>query len=79
MSLIMSKIPILIYHAIDADNEQVTVKGKGELIYIVTLEEFEQQMQYLSDKDYHVLSLEDYVFSITRHHRNMMHADMPER
>jgi len=66
----MNRVPILIYHAIDADNDKVIVKDNGELLYVVRLEEFERQMKYLSDNGYHVVSLDDYVAFVMRYQDN---------
>jgi peptidoglycan/xylan/chitin deacetylase (PgdA/CDA1 family) len=59
----MNRIPVLIYHAIEAHNCPVKVKYKGDLVYILTSEKFEQQLNYLADNGYKTISLEDYVAS----------------
>jgi len=81
----MNRVPILIYHAIESDDEPVEVKDIGELIYVIGLEEFERQMKYLYDNGYRSVLLDDYVaFAIHHQNKKKTHgskvcSDLPEK
>ncbi|AAU15305.1 TPA: polysaccharide deacetylase family protein [Bacillus cereus] len=60
------KIPVLMYHHLLKNNEkqsQPNFKNKGT---VLTVEQFEKQMKYLEDNDYHTLTLQEFEDFIER-------------
>lgn len=60
------QIPVLMYHHLLKNNEkqsQPNFKNKGT---VLTVEQFEKQMKYLEDNDYHTLTLQEFEDFIER-------------
>ena len=53
------KIPVLMYHGIESDDQPAGYDDPGDLLYVLKKEQFYQQMKYLCDNDYHVANLLD--------------------
>jgi len=52
-------IPVLMYHGIEDEDTPAGYEDAGSLLYVLLKEQFNEQMQYLQDQGYHVVSLLD--------------------
>lgn len=55
----MNNIPIFTYHAISNKNDSFIASDKGELIYALSSEDFEQQIDYLYHSGYNTIYLDN--------------------
>jgi len=52
-------VPVLMYHGIEDENQPAGYDDAGSLLYVLKKEQFLQQMEFLKDNGYQVISLLD--------------------
>lgn len=58
------KVPILMYHDIELNDPRYDRTDVEVRPYVLPASRFEEQMRSLTEQRYHVISLEDFVFSV---------------
>ncbi len=65
-------IPVLMYHALQGGGQEYNFNDPGEYRYVIDVKDFRQQIEFLKNKGYHSISLQDAAGSAETSEKNII-------